>query len=265
MSTLFDAVIEHRVVITFNTLYLSQVSFAAVIIAGSLVLRRESLRVEMELQVYRTHMDELVEARVRELDEAHERLAEESRERRATEEVLRRRVEELRRPPRAWRRSLRGAPRSAEALHEATERRPSGLFKARYVRVRLLTDGEGRSWRRPPASTRPRRRRQAKGHAAGHDGAADAQRPGPGRHGHGDGRLRDGRRGRRRLARPGPQTVRQAGSGGVGVVNRSWPSPWWRPSGPAGALIIARETPAPARLPRRSASWRARSARRSPR
>ena len=64
VSTLFDAIIEHRVVIiTFNTLYLSQVSFALVIIATSLVLRRESLQVEAELQLYRTHMDELVEAR----------------------------------------------------------------------------------------------------------------------------------------------------------------------------------------------------------
>ena len=95
VSTLFDAIIEHRVVITFNTLYLSQVSFAVVIIAVSLALRRESLRVETELQLYRTHMDELVEARVRELDEAYSRLEYETEERRATEEVLRRRVEEL--------------------------------------------------------------------------------------------------------------------------------------------------------------------------
>ena len=71
MATLIDAIIEHRVVISFNTLYLSQLSFAVVIIAVSLALRRESLRVETELQLYRTHMDELVEARVRELDEAY--------------------------------------------------------------------------------------------------------------------------------------------------------------------------------------------------
>ena len=83
VATLFDAIIEHRVVITFNSLYLSQVSFAVVIIAVSLGLRGESLRVERELQRYRTHMDELVEARVQELDEAHARLAEEERERSA--------------------------------------------------------------------------------------------------------------------------------------------------------------------------------------
>ena len=73
VATMFDAIIEHRVVITFNTLYLSQVAFAVVIIAVSLSLRRESLQVETELQLYRTHMDELVEERVRELDEAHAR------------------------------------------------------------------------------------------------------------------------------------------------------------------------------------------------
>ena len=140
VATLFDAIIEHRVVITFNTLYLSQVSFAIVIIAVSLVLRRESLRVEMELQLYRTHMDELVEARVRELDEAHERLAEESRERRATEEVLRRRVEELDVLTRMAQ-ILAGRTTLGQALDEATSA-TSGLFKARYVRVRLLTDGE---------------------------------------------------------------------------------------------------------------------------
>ena len=95
VATLFDAIIEHRVVITFNSLYLSQVSFAVVIIAVSLGLRGESLRVERELQRYRTHMDELVEARVRELDEAHARLAEEERVRVGTEDLLRRRVEEL--------------------------------------------------------------------------------------------------------------------------------------------------------------------------
>jgi signal transduction histidine kinase len=140
VATLFDAIIEHRVVISFNTLYLSQVSFAVVIIAVSLVLRRESLRVETELQLYRTHMDELVEARVRELDEAHERLAEESRGRRATEEVLRRRVEELDVLTRMAQ-ILAGRTTLGEALGQATSA-TSGLFQARYVRVRLLTDTE---------------------------------------------------------------------------------------------------------------------------
>ncbi len=93
----------------------------------------------MELQEYRTHMDELVEERVRELDEAHERLAEESRERRATEEVLRRRVEELDVLTRMAQ-ILAGRTTLERALEEATSA-TSGLFKARYVRVRLLTDG----------------------------------------------------------------------------------------------------------------------------
>ena len=64
----------------------------------SLGLRRESLRNETELELYRTHMDALVAERVAELNEANERLALEAQERRATEAVLRRRVEELARP-----------------------------------------------------------------------------------------------------------------------------------------------------------------------
>ena len=58
VATLLDAINEHRIVISLNTLYLSQIAFALVIIAVSLVLRRESLGLEMELQKYRTHMDE---------------------------------------------------------------------------------------------------------------------------------------------------------------------------------------------------------------
>ena len=143
VATLFDAIIEHRVVISFNTIYLSQVSFAIVIIAVSLVLRHESLRVERELQVYRTHMDELVEARVRELDEAHERLAEESRERRATKEVLRRRVEELDVLTRMAQ-ILGGRTTLGQALRRGDQRHVRPL-KARYVRVRLSERGGGRA------------------------------------------------------------------------------------------------------------------------
>jgi signal transduction histidine kinase len=140
VSTMFDAIIEHRVVISFNTLYLSQISFAAVIIAVSLALRRESLRVETELQLYRTHMDELVEARVRELDEAYSRLSRETEERQATEEVLRRRVEELDVLTRMAQ-ILAGRTTLREALAAATGA-TAGLFKARYARVRLLADDE---------------------------------------------------------------------------------------------------------------------------
>ncbi len=137
VATIFDAIIEHRIVISFSTLYLSQVSFAAVIIAVSLALRRESLRVETELQLYRTHMDELVEERVRQLDEAHAQLARETEERRATEEALRRREEELDALQRMAQ-VLAGRATLAEALDEANAA-IAGLFKARYARVRLLT------------------------------------------------------------------------------------------------------------------------------
>ena len=140
VATLIDAIIEHRVVISFNTLYLSQLSFAVVIIAVSLALRRESLRVETELQLYRTHMDELVEARVRELDEANAKLEYETEERRATEEVLRRRLAELD----ALRRIaqlLGGRTVRGEALDEATSA-IARLFSARHARVRLLKEAE---------------------------------------------------------------------------------------------------------------------------
>ena len=140
VATMFDAIIEHRVVITFNTLYLSQVAFAMVIIAVSLTLRRESLRVEAELQRYRTHMDELVEERVRELDEAHAQLARETEERRATEEVLGRRVEELDALQRMAQ-LLGGQTARGEALDEATSA-IARLFRARYARVRLLRGAE---------------------------------------------------------------------------------------------------------------------------
>ena len=136
----------------------------------------------MELQLYRTHMDELVEARVRELDEAYALLELEARERRATEEVLRRREEELDALQRMAQ-VLAGRSTLAEALDEATAA-IAGLFKARYARVRLLTGddagdedaagqaaarthgrgrGRGRRRRRPaPHRARPRGHRHGR-------------------------------------------------------------------------------------------------------
>ena len=140
VATMIDAIIEHRVVISFSTLYLSQLSFAVVIIAVSLAMRRESLRVETELQLYRTHMDELVEARVRELDEANAKLEYETEERRATEEVLRRRLEELD-ALRRMAQLLGGRKARGEALDEATSA-IARLFSARYARVRLPEEAE---------------------------------------------------------------------------------------------------------------------------
>jgi signal transduction histidine kinase len=140
VATFFDAVVEHRVSISFTTLYLSQVCFAVVIIVVTLALRGESLKVEKELQLYKTHMDELVEVRVRELDEAHARIAEEEQGRRATEEVLRRRVEELN-ALQGIARILGGRATLEHALKEVADAIVP-LFEARYARV-LLTAGAG--------------------------------------------------------------------------------------------------------------------------
>jgi signal transduction histidine kinase len=150
VATLFDAIIEHRVVISFNTLYLSQIAFAVVIIAVSLSLRREALQVETELQLYRTHVDELVEKRVLELDEARAQLARETEERRATEEALHRRVEELDALQRMAQ-LLGGRTARGEALDEATSA-IARLFKAQYARVRLLRDDDADEDRAAPAT-----------------------------------------------------------------------------------------------------------------
>lgn len=136
VATFFDAVIEHRVVISFNTLYLSQACFALVIIVVSMALRGESLMVERELQLYKTRMDDLVDARVRELDAAHARLAEQERERRATEDLLRRRVEELDVLQRLAR-ILSGRATLQQALQEATDA-VVPLFGALSARVQLV-------------------------------------------------------------------------------------------------------------------------------
>ena len=101
---------------------------------------REPLQVETELQLYRTHMDELVETRVRELDVANALLARETEERHATEEALHRRMEELDTLQRMAQ-LLGGQTARGEALDEATSA-IARLFRARYARVRLLRDDE---------------------------------------------------------------------------------------------------------------------------
>ena len=60
VATLLDTINEHSIVTTFTTLYLTQICFAAVIVAVSLVLRRDSMRVEAELRLYQTQLDSLV-------------------------------------------------------------------------------------------------------------------------------------------------------------------------------------------------------------
>ena len=141
VATLLDTINEHSIVTTFTTLYLTQICFAAVIVAVSLVLRRDSLRVEAELRLYQTQLDSLVELRVAELDEANAQLAVEARERRATEEMLRRRVTELD-ALRHIAQVLAGRSDLGPALDEATHT-IERLFEARYARVQLLTEDGG--------------------------------------------------------------------------------------------------------------------------
>ena len=227
VATFFDAIVEHRVVITFQTLYLSQVSFALVIIAVSLALRGESLKVEKELQLYRTHMDELVEARVRELDEAHERLAEQERERLATEDELRRRVEELKTLQRLAQ-ILAGRSTLEEALDETTEA-VTRLFGARFARVRLTALDEEQESASAGGATEPEA-------AAVAPATLDAEAA--------DVAIREGALIAEELgAWPGlsAETRERAGEDGVGAVLAT---PLVATSGPAGALVIARDAPA---------------------
>ena len=227
VATFFDAIVEHRVVITFQTLYLSQVSFALVIIAVSLALRGESLKVEKELQLYRTHMDELVEARVRELDEAHERLAEQERERLATEDELRRRVEELKTLQRLAQ-ILAGRSTLEEALDETTGA-VTRLFGARFARVRLTAlDDEQES---ASAGGAPEPESAVVASTTLDAEAADVA-------------IREGALIAGELGEwPGlsAETREQAGEDGVGVLLAT---PLVATSGPAGALVIVRDAPA---------------------
>jgi len=86
LTTLVDDFTDYGIV---SSLYLTQLSFVAVVLAVSVALRRESLHAETELRAYRTQLESLVDARVKDLDRANEQLAEEVRERLSTEESLR--------------------------------------------------------------------------------------------------------------------------------------------------------------------------------
>src|SRR5665648_291853 len=123
---------------TFTTLYLTQACFAALIVAASIALRHESVRVEAELHTYRARLESLVDARVADLDRANEQLAVEVGERLATEESLRRRVAELDSLQRITQ-TLAGRAELGRAIDEAS-RAITGLFKARYARVHLLSE-----------------------------------------------------------------------------------------------------------------------------
>ena len=187
VATLLDTINEHSIITTFTTLYLTQLCFALVIVAVSLALRRESLLVERELQMYRTQMDALVEARVAELDEANEQLALEAKERRATEAVLRRRLEELAALQRLAQ-ILAGRVELGRAIDEVT-RVITTLFDADYARVRLLADlargdddltgarvAAGRRWRERGETIQPLTELDlAFSDGAMHDGATIAQ------------------------------------------------------------------------------------------
>ena len=230
VATFFDAVIEHRVVITFNSLYLSQVAFALVIIVVSLALRGEALRVEKELQLYKTHMDELVEARVRELDEAHARLAEKETERRATEDVLQRRVEELN-ALQQLAQILSGRSTLEEALEEATSA-IAPLFGARYARVQLAAadDEDQTAAPRNNVSTAARDADDAWEGALDREAAAVALRE--------NALIAEEVRAWQGLT---DETRRRALDDGAGILLAN---PLVAMSGPAGVLIIVRDAPA---------------------
>ena len=121
-------------------LYFTQLSFAVLVVAVSLALRHESMRDEAELRVYRTHLEAVVDERVRELDTANEQLALEVRERLATEESLRRRVAELNALQRVSR-TLADRSDLDAALDQATPE-IAALFSAQYARIDLAEDGE---------------------------------------------------------------------------------------------------------------------------
>jgi len=137
-TTFIDNVHGYAILGTFTTLYLTQVCFAGLIVATSVALRHESVRVEAELHTYRAQLESLVDARVADLDSANEQLAVEVRERLATEESLRRRVAELDSLQRITQ-TLAGRAELGRAIDEAS-RAITGLFKARYARVYLLSE-----------------------------------------------------------------------------------------------------------------------------
>jgi signal transduction histidine kinase len=137
-ATLVDTINEHSVVGSLTTLYLTQLSFAAVIVAVSLGLRREAVQTENELRLYRTHMDALVEERVAELDHANALLAAEAQERRAAEEVLQRRVAELDALQRLA--QILGSRAELEAALDEATGAVQGIFKAHSAWVLLLPD-----------------------------------------------------------------------------------------------------------------------------
>lgn len=92
VTMIIDSLADHGVV---ASVYTTQLFFAGVVLVTSFALRRASLRSEMELRVYRTELESLVDARVADLDRANEQLATEVRTRLSAEEDLRRRVAEL--------------------------------------------------------------------------------------------------------------------------------------------------------------------------
>ena len=137
-TTFIDNVHGYAILGTFTTLYLTQVCFAGLIVATSIALRHEAVRVEAELRMYRARLESLVDDRVADLDRANEQLAVEVRERLATEESLRRRVAELDSLQRITQ-TLAGRAELGRAIDEAS-RAITGLFKARYARVHLLSE-----------------------------------------------------------------------------------------------------------------------------
>lgn len=134
-AAIVDTLTDYGVV---TSLYTTQLCFAAVVVAASIALRRESLRTETELSAYRSHLESMVEARVRDLDMANEQLAQEVKERLAAEASLRRRVQELDGLQQVSQ-TLADSRDLAAALNEACGE-IAALFMARFARAYLLDD-----------------------------------------------------------------------------------------------------------------------------
>ena len=137
-TMLIDALTDYGVISSF---YLTELCFAGIVLATSVGLRRESLRQEAELRLYRTELESLVEERVAELDLTNERLADEVRVRLAAEEALRRRVAELD-SLQHLSQTLAGRTELPAALVEATEE-ITELCRARFTTIHLALDAEG--------------------------------------------------------------------------------------------------------------------------
>jgi signal transduction histidine kinase len=136
IAAVLDGLTDHG---RISELYVSQLCFAAVVVAVSFALRRESLRDETQLRAARRQLETLLDARVEDLDRALDMLAAEGRERLATQAALEHRVAELDSLQRVAQRLEDRAGGLAAALTDASTV-IAGLFEARFASIHLLAE-----------------------------------------------------------------------------------------------------------------------------